>query len=194
MFTILLLILNQVALASDTGICNGPMSKYTPRVTVKYKQPDTRRLALDEDAQIKSDRLELIKKYLKKSYFSGYFWDATAQEEEAFIESVGKPHYDEALYALMDLYTFKFPLDLIKSTFHEDREEAQIHFGYDYISRAYKPSLALDGASWMWDHYAWRETTVTQKTSKTGEIYFEVSLDLTLFCKYRVLKSTLLAR
>lgn len=192
--TLLTLLFVSQSYAGDLSVCHGKHAYYVPKAVIRVTYPDTKGLPLDQASSIKSARIDLVRKYLKKSYFSGYTWDASHEEEQAYVESVPRHGMDPKLDRLMSEYTFRFPLKTVKTLFHEPRQEGQQHYGYDFDSKAWEPSLALEGANWMWDNYAWRQTSVEEVARNNGEVVFQVKLDLDLFCQTGVVRSDLISR
>lgn len=187
----LLILLATPALADN--VCNGKNPRITPKSIVRVKYPDTKGMPVDLATKKKAETVEVVREFLKRGFYTRFYFNDTWQQRDIFNAAVGDLKTDPVVDSLMKNYTFRFPLSVVKKVFKKQDELDFQGFGYDYTDLTWKASKAIEDSDWMWRNYAYRMTTVSEAPKESGEIVFQVELDLGLFCQTAVPVSSLLS-
>lgn len=188
-------------------LCDGTKAKYLPKVTINYHHVDTQGHYIDKANQLRAERLNLVRFYLKQYYFAlvmgvldhpypglnpgGNYWE---EYEKAFKESVGPIPRDSVLDIMSKALVLRLPLETIRKVFGiSDRLMLQ-HLGWGWDSGRWEASNAAQNQGFIWVKYTMNLTRVSEAAMDDRTIRFEVELPLDLMCETGVVEKDLISK
>ena len=94
----------------------------------------------------------------------------------------------EDLAILKFMYSWKIPKEDLTRLFHipADDSNALQYYGYNFESRQYSASLALEHQGTMWTRMLENQTELSSSSKEDGSILYEMKPDFSAFCKWAV--------
>lgn len=188
-------------------LCDGPKAKYLPKVIIDFHHVDTKGLYIDKANELRAERLNLVRRYLKEYYFaivmgvidnpypgwnsSGMYWEDYAKR---FRESVGPIRRDSVVDILTTAFTLRLPLETIRNVFGIEEWLILQHLGWGWDSRRWEPSNAAGNQVFIWEKYVSNLTRVSEAAVDDQTIRFEVAMPMDLFCETGVAVKDLISK